>query len=524
MSLSINQEACSVSIIFRFSLIAVLAASAVYAENWENYDLAPGAIPGQEGSGISDEQWDLQYAWDQMEAQTGDNGLLGIVFDGEAVWVSGRGGGGDSYLYKFHVVTGELIDDMWIQGMWGIRDMCFDGEYVYGGEDGGIRIIDTYNQIFLGTIPVPPGMQFPRALAYDPATDHFYGGNFGAACYEQDREGNLIRSWPPAPLNAIYGMAWDYDAPDGPWLWIHDQTTPVSGCNVHQLDPATLSLTGLSISVEMPFTTSVIAGGLDYCEWVDPIYTSMLVFGQGNPDGACALEMYMRTSVPPIWAYAVPESTPVTIPANGGAFTFALSAAHQGDHSTAYDTWIKVVMPGGETIDTLAGPLRQWITTGDSTSRNLTQSIPGRASAGDYQYIVQTGHAQAISWDADTIFFEKLAVEDGEWVEDWNLTEGWSDPSISVPIPDEITLASPYPNPFNNQTTIQFSLPTADNVLLKVFDVQGREVTTLVNGWMSSGRHDAIFNAQLLPSGVYFVRLTVDSKQLTDVKKVMLVK
>ncbi|MBC8279092.1 MAG: T9SS type A sorting domain-containing protein, partial [FCB group bacterium] len=67
--------------------------------------------------------------------------------------------------------------------------------------------------------------------------------------------------------------------------------------------------------------------------------------------------------------------------------------------------------------------------------------------------------------------------------------------------------------------------------LLKVFDVQGREVTTLVNGWMNAGNHQAVFNAQLLPSGVYFVRLTVNREPGTEnrekqtaVKKVMLVK
>jgi len=515
------------------TILLLLICTKLYSKPY--YDLAPGAVPGQGGGSSFDEQWDLQYAWGEMEAQTGDNGLFGIVFDGEAIWVSGMGVG-DPMLYKFNPANGILIDDMWLTEGWGIRDMCFDGEYVYGGDETGIRIIDTYNQVIGGTIPVPGGMAFPRALAYDPATDHFYCGNFGASCWEQDREGNLIRFWMPMPLTAIYGFAWDYDAPDGPWLWIHDQGfSGMNGCYVHQMDPATSTYTGVMVMVNMPFSTFSMAGGLDYCEWVDPIYTSMLVFGQGDPDGACAYEMYMRTSVPNIQANAVPESTPVIIPANGGSFTFALSAVHGGDHSTAYDTWVKVVMPGGGTIDTLAGPLRQWIAAGDSTVRNFTQNIPGRAPAGDYQYIIETGYAPGYiwdsNWDADTIFFEKLAVGDGEWVEEWNLTEGRSDPTITVPIPDEIILAAPFPNPFNNQTSIEFSIPAADNVLLKVFDIQGREVTTLVNGWMNAGNHRAVFNAQLLPSGVYFVRLTVNREPGTEnrekqtaVKKVMLVK
>ena len=516
---------------FRYSLTTILLLIIIISVHSEPYyDLAPGAVPGQGGSAYVDDPWDYQYIWGGMQAQTGDNGLVGIAFDGEAVWVSGNGTA-FPMLYKFHPVSGTLLNSMTLNFHSSLYDLCFDGEYVCVCADGYIQLIDTENMVVAGTIPLPGGMGYALALAYDPVMEYFYLGSFGSTCYIIDRNGNVVGSWAPAPCTAVYGFAWDDGDPTGPWLWIHDQTTPVSGCNLHQFDPATNCYTGVVITVDLPFTFAEMAGGLDFCHWLDPVFSSMLVMGQGNPDGGCAFEMYQRAGSPDIQASAIPETTPVTIPANGGSFTFALSAIHNGDHSTAYDTWIKVVMPAGGTIDTLAGPLRQWIAAGDSTVRNLTQNIPGRAPAGDYQYIVQTGHAQAISWDADTIYFEKLAVEDGEWVEDWKLTEGRSDPSISVPIPDEITLASPYPNPFNNQTTIQFSLPTADNVLLKVFDVQGREVTTLVNGWMNAGNHQAVFNAQLLPSGVYFVRLTVNREPGTEnrekqtaVKKVMLVK
>jgi len=64
-----------------------------------------------------------------------------------------------------------------------------------------------------------------------------------------------------------------------------------------------------------------------------------------------------------------------------------------------------------------------------------------------------------------------------------------------------------YPNPFNPETTIRYSLPADDNVKLTVFDMLGREVATLVDGFQTAGEHQATWNASQLSSGKYFYRL-----------------
>ncbi len=68
-----------------------------------------------------------------------------------------------------------------------------------------------------------------------------------------------------------------------------------------------------------------------------------------------------------------------------------------------------------------------------------------------------------------------------------------------------------YPNPFNPETRINFSLPAQSNVSLKIFDVLGNEVKTLINGVMESGNHSILFNANDLGSGVYFYELKANN-------------
>jgi photosystem II stability/assembly factor-like uncharacterized protein len=79
-----------------------------------------------------------------------------------------------------------------------------------------------------------------------------------------------------------------------------------------------------------------------------------------------------------------------------------------------------------------------------------------------------------------------------------------------------------YPNPFNPSTSISFSLSSKSFVSLKVFDIIGREVATLVNGELSAGNHTRQWNAVNMSSGVYFYRLQTGT--FTDVKKLVLLR
>jgi hypothetical protein len=108
------------------------------------------------------------------------------------------------------------------------------------------------------------------------------------------------------------------------------------------------------------------------------------------------------------------------------------------------------------------------------------------------------------------------------------LNAGWSLPTSvndrrrsSAPI-GNFVLYQNYPNPFNPSTAIRFQLPVKSHVTLKVFDVNGREVAMLFSDRRAAGTHEVAWEANGLPSGLYFYRLEVDG--LVQTMKLTLMK
>jgi hypothetical protein len=95
-------------------------------------------------------------------------------------------------------------------------------------------------------------------------------------------------------------------------------------------------------------------------------------------------------------------------------------------------------------------------------------------------------------------------------------------PATESNTPVEFSLSQNYPNPFNPSTTIRFSLPQREHVTLKVFDVLGREVATLVDGEMAAGNHAVTFAPHDLAGGLYFYQLTAG--QFSQTRKAVLMK
>ena len=137
----------------------------------------------------------------------------------------------------------------------------------------------------------------------------------------------------------------------------------------------------------------------------------------------------------------------------------------------------------------------------DQTSNNpFTLTAPGEGF-----YKVNAGYKNPNRrWDSVTVNI---------------LTTGVGENGIA---PGEFRLDQNYPNPFNPSTTIEFSLPATQRTTLKVFDVQGREIATLVDQQLEAGTHAVRWEAGILPGGVYFYRL--QSGTSVQTKKLLLLR
>ncbi len=109
-----------------------------------------------------------------------------------------------------------------------------------------------------------------------------------------------------------------------------------------------------------------------------------------------------------------------------------------------------------------------------------------------------------------TVHSDGSVVRDGYTMDDLTLTESHVEFAIQAPearseLPHKFALSS-YPNPFNNSTRISLSLPEDGVAKLALFDLLGREVAVLQNGWLRGGTHTFSLNGTTLAAGVYFLR------------------
>jgi hypothetical protein len=95
-----------------------------------------------------------------------------------------------------------------------------------------------------------------------------------------------------------------------------------------------------------------------------------------------------------------------------------------------------------------------------------------------------------------------------------------------IVLPNTVSLQDAYPNPFNPSTTLSYNVPSDMNVNLSIYDLRGRLVAELVNGFHEargiSDPYKAVWNADMQSSGIYFVRLTAGST--VQNQKIMLIK
>ncbi len=95
---------------------------------------------------------------------------------------------------------------------------------------------------------------------------------------------------------------------------------------------------------------------------------------------------------------------------------------------------------------------------------------------------------------------------------------GWlgvESPSSPESLPSDITLSPAYPNPFNSMVNLTLYIPSREQITLKIFDIRGNVIATLLSGIKIPGTYELTLNVSDLPSGVYFARLLTGNQQQT---------
>lgn len=205
---------------------------------------------------------------------------------------------------------------------------------------------------------------------------------------------------------------------------------------------------------------------------------------------------------------------------------------------------------GDKWIGTLSGGLAKFSSSGWSIYNQLTSGLPANRvnciviDKEDNKWIGTTaGGAAKFDGSTWTIFNESnsqlpynavyaLAIESNgnKWIGTYGGLAVYREAGVvSVKknlnsLPEEFNLSQNYPNPFNPATIIEYQLPASANVTLKVYDVLGNEITTLVNRFQSSGNYTVTFaNTEIeLTSGVYFY--TLQAGDFRDTKKMLLLR
>ncbi len=222
-----------------------------------------------------------------------------------------------------------------------------------------------------------------------------------------------------------------------------------------------------------------------------------------------------------------------TIPAQGGRLTFKVTVTNNTDDVCPIQGWLIENMPDGSVANPAKGPVRITLQPGQMFMRTLRFRVGSNAQTGDYfcegaigtfpDALATDGFAwtklggsgqrpgaasRTAGFDGDVVLLDAAT---GEPVDDVN----WLAPAARSETAAEGTTFGSYPNPFSSSTTVEYAVREASPVTLRVYDLTGRTVATLVEGVQEAGTHQVSFDGRDLAAGTYLYRLQVGDETRT---------
>ncbi|MBL7149721.1 MAG: T9SS type A sorting domain-containing protein, partial [Candidatus Cloacimonetes bacterium] len=484
------------------------------------------------------DMWDLQFSFDATAA-SGAPGNAGVEFDG-TYFYSTRWAA--SLIHKYDI-NGILVSEFSIPGVTGLRDLAYDGTHFYGGNAGNtIYEMDFDTQTLIGTISSSVGV---RAIAYDSDLDAFYVTNWADPIGLIARDGTTISTF-NCGLAGTYGFAYD-NVTGGPYLWIYDQGAGAGTPQlIHQFDLTTNTLTGVSHSttLELP-DPSGIAGGL----FLTTDYVSGIVtiggLQQGVPDMIFCYELAPYST----WV-AVTNNISATVPGNGGSIvvevTFDSAELLIGDvltadlliHNNSNYTATRgddYVIPVTLTVTGFIPPSNLFV---DEATGLFTWDAPPGPDLLGYNVFLddminEIGTTTSTEWQYEDLVINQdyiagvsAVYDDGESiVMEYPFTFQPDDAGDIIPLVTK--LRGNFPNPFNPDTQIAFSLNKQSHVQITIYNIRGQLVRTLVDEQRDANNYTVTWdgtddNRKPVSSGIYFYKMKAE--KYTATKKMILMK
>ncbi len=215
------------------------------------------------------------------------------------------------------------------------------------------------------------------------------------------------------------------------------------------------------------------------------------------------------------------------VPAGGGNIYFDVYVENAGLTPLSFDAWLEIVYEGGTPSTVVMRSFTNYQPGWTINRPNMFFPVPGSYASGNYTFTGKVGVHPSVVWDESGFPFVKSGTDYVAGFIPW-VPDGVPNPFDEIDkgdarvAPTEFTLLGAYPNPFNPTTAISYQLSAVSLVNLSVYDISGRKVAELVDGWRNAGVHEATFDASDLASGIYIYR--IEAGDFSAVRKMVLVK
>ncbi len=269
-------------------------------------------------------------------------------------------------------------------------------------------------------------------------------------------------------------------------------------------DPSTINLSGLIGE----YSGVDVRNGVANLVWTD--------FRLGDQDTYGArIETYGSASLS---ISMIPDNPPIVVPA-GGSFNYTGMLTNNESEAQITDVWLMLDVPNYG----IYGPINEMdnilVPPNQTLSAYMTQDIPGYAPIGMYNYISYCGDYPSNVIDSDYFEFE-VVPSSGQGNDSWAVGDWFAK---SNPVNQTAAgFVDTYPNPFNAETTIKYSLLEDSPVRLEIYNILGRKVSTLVDEEQPAGVKSVNWNASDYSSGVYYAKLDIGEKSF--IKRMLLLK